>query len=119
MAVSRNVLWLVVEGFGSSSHSVVASSGSGRFAERGGGVGLLDSGAGSPRGGNNIVRYCCIIERKFFPAWNACRSSKCRCHDYPPIHGASFECVNDGADLLLWHPIRVRETTTTKTSEGA
>ena len=28
------------------------------FVDRGGGVGLFFSGMGSPRGGNNMVRYC-------------------------------------------------------------
>ena len=41
------------EGCGSSSHSMFASSPNRRFADRGGGVGLLDCGAGRPQGGNN------------------------------------------------------------------
>ena len=63
------------EGCGSSSHSVVANSDNYRFVDRGGGVGLLGGGAGRPRGGNNIVRYCCIIGLSLLPAWYACRPS--------------------------------------------
>ena len=62
------------EGCG-SSHSVFASSANRRFADRGGSVGLLDCGADRPRGGNSIVRYCCIIGLSFLPAWYACMPS--------------------------------------------
>ena len=43
------------KGCGSSSHSVVANPDNCRFADHGGGIGLLGWGAGRPRGGNNIV----------------------------------------------------------------
>ena len=65
-----------VEGCGSSSHSMLANSANRRFADRGGSVGLLGYGAARPRGGNIIVRYCCIIGLSFLPAWYAFRPSR-------------------------------------------
>ena len=48
----------------SSSHVDVASSSSRRLLG-------LGAGAGSVRGGNNMVRYCWMMGLSFFPSWKA------------------------------------------------